>query len=45
VSKGTTARNIRVADPLWIAARAKADAEGTTVTAVCVAALEKYVAK
>jgi hypothetical protein len=39
----TPLRNIRVADELWQAAKARAEAEGTTVTEVIVAALQRYV--
>jgi len=38
-------RAIRVPEPLWQAAKAKAEDEGTTVTAVLLAALRRYVAK
>jgi hypothetical protein len=38
-------RSIRVPDDLWDAALARADEEGTTVTAVIIAALRRYVAK
>jgi hypothetical protein len=38
-------RAIRVHDDLWREARARAEMEGTTVTAVVVAALRKYVGK
>ena len=41
----TPLRNIRVEESLWRAARAKADAQGTTLTAVLVAALKRYVAR
>lgn len=41
----TPARNIRVSDELWSAARTKADREGTTVTAVLVAFLEQWVSE
>lgn len=40
----TPTRNIRISDELWAAARAKADREQTTVTAVVIAALEAWVA-
>lgn len=39
----TPARSVRVADELWRAAKAKAAAEGETVTDVIVRALEEYV--
>lgn len=38
----TPLRNVRVADDLWNAVREKAEAEGTTVTAVVIAALQRY---
>ena len=38
----TPARNIRIDDAVWNAARARAAAEGTTVSSVVVAALEVY---
>ena len=41
----TPLRNIRVADELWSAARAKAASQGTTLTAVIVAFLRRYVAR
>ncbi|MEU2339943.1 YlcI/YnfO family protein [Streptomyces sp. NPDC013172] len=40
----TPVRNIRVPDGLWEAAKAKAKAEGRTLTDVIVAALHRYVA-
>lgn len=39
----TTPRAIRVPDDLWAAALAKAQQEGTTVTAIVLKALERYV--
>lgn len=39
----TPIRNIRVADELWNAAKEKAENEDTTVSAVLLAALERYV--
>lgn len=42
-SKGTAIRNVRVADPLWFAAKAKAEADGVSVSDVVRAALEAYV--
>jgi predicted HicB family RNase H-like nuclease len=39
----TPLRNLRVPDDLWRAAQEKAEREGTTVTAVLVAALTRYV--
>lgn len=41
----TPIRNLRVEDALWEAARAKAEAEGTTLSAVIRAALARYVAR
>ena len=41
--KGTTARNVRVPDDLWDAAKVKAESEGTTVSAVVVERLREYV--
>ena len=38
----TPLRNLRIPDELWDAVRAKAEAEGTTVTAVFIAALQRY---
>lgn len=38
----TPGRNVRVHDDVWAAAQAKAADEGTTVTAIVVAALEQY---
>jgi hypothetical protein len=39
----TPLRAFRVPDAVWFAAKAKAESEGTSVTAVLVAALERYV--
>jgi predicted DNA binding CopG/RHH family protein len=41
----TPLRNIRVPDDLWTAAKQKAAAEGTTLSAVLVACLKRYVGK
>lgn len=41
--RGTTRRSFRVKDELYDRAQAKAAREGTTLTAVIVAALRKYV--
>jgi hypothetical protein len=41
----TPLRNLRVSDDLWRAARAKAEANGTTLTAAIVAFLRRYVAR
>ena len=38
----TMPRSLRIPDDLWHAARAKARAEGTTLTAVVIAALRRY---
>lgn len=44
--KGNTpGRNIRIPTEVWEAAKARADAEGTHVSAVIVTALTKYAAK
>ena len=39
----TPRRSIRVDDEVWNAAKAKADAEGRSVTDVIVAALRRYI--
>lgn len=39
----TRARNVRVPDGLWAAAKAKATAEGRTITDVIVTALHRYI--
>jgi hypothetical protein len=39
----TPGRNVRVADRLWLAAQAKADERGETVSDVVRRALERYV--
>jgi len=39
----TPLRAVRIPDEVWNAARNKSEREGTTVTAVILAALEKYV--
>ena len=41
--RGTTLRNVRVAAPLWLAARASASARGENLSDVIRAALEEYV--
>ena len=41
----TTPRAIRIPDDLWTAALEKAQAEGTTVTAVVLKALERFIKK
>lgn len=41
--RGTTLRNVRVADPLWSAARSVADERGENLSEVIRAALERYV--
>jgi predicted transcriptional regulator len=45
MSKGTPLRNIRVPDELWDAAKAKAEADGRSVSAVLVEALRRYVTR
>lgn len=40
--EATPLRNVRVADVVWEAAKARAAREGTSVSAVVVAALEEY---
>lgn len=42
-SKGTAIRNVRIADSLWFAAKAKAESDGVSVSDVVRAALEAYV--
>jgi hypothetical protein len=39
----TPLRAIRVQDEVWAAAKEKAERDGTTVTAVVLAALQRYV--
>ena len=39
----TPRRTIRIASPLWLAARAKAEARGETLSDVIRRALERYV--
>ena len=39
----TMPRSLRIPEDVWLAAVAKARAEGTTVTAVVVAALKRYI--
>jgi NRPS condensation-like uncharacterized protein len=41
----TMPRSLRIPEDVWGAAVAKAKGEGTTVTAVVVAALRKYLAR
>lgn len=41
--RGTTLRNVRVADPLWLAARAVAASRGESLSDVIRNALERYV--
>lgn len=40
---GTTLRNVRVADPLWLSARAVAEKRDETLSDVIRHALEEYV--
>lgn len=42
-SRGTTARNVRIEDALWAAAKARASERGETVTDVVRRALREYV--
>jgi hypothetical protein len=44
MSKGTMPRAVRIAEPLWKAALAKARDRGETITDVVRRALEEYVA-
>lgn len=44
-TKGTPVRTVRVPDELWEAAKAKAERDETTVGAVLIAALRRYVAR
>lgn len=39
----TPLRNVRIADPLWLAARAVAESRGENLSDVIRAALERYV--
>lgn len=41
--RGTTLRNVRIADPLWTAARAVAEGRGENLSDVIRAALTRYV--
>ena len=41
--RGTTLRNVRVADPLWQAAQAAAESRDENLSDVIRAALERYV--
>jgi predicted HicB family RNase H-like nuclease len=45
MSKGTPARNIRIPDDLWTAAKAKAADKGTTVSELVVEFLTRLVSK
>jgi antitoxin component of RelBE/YafQ-DinJ toxin-antitoxin module len=45
MARGTSLRNIRVADPLWLAARAVAEERGETVSDIVREALEEYVSR
>ena len=45
MARGTPLRNVRVDDDLWQAAKAKAEAEGTTLTAVILEALRRFVGR
>ncbi len=43
MGRGTTIRPIRISDELWEAAKAKAEAEGTNVSAVLREKLREYI--
>lgn len=43
MARGTTIRPVRISDELWDAAKAKAEAEGTNVSAVVREKLHEYV--
>jgi predicted HicB family RNase H-like nuclease len=43
--KGTTIRSVRVPDEVWEAAKARAESEGSSVSAVVQAALRRYVTR
>jgi predicted DNA binding CopG/RHH family protein len=43
MSKGTIHRTVRIDDALWMAAKAKADAEGVNLSEVIREALRAYV--
>jgi len=38
----TPPRTVRIPDPIWNAAKARAEREGTTVTAIILRALTRY---
>jgi hypothetical protein len=42
MSRGTPRRTFRIPDPLWYAAKTRADDEGETLTDVAIRALEDY---
>ncbi len=44
-STHTPARNVRIPDELWDAAKARAELEGTDVSAVIRAALQRFVTR
>lgn len=39
---GTRLRNLRIPDNLWVAMKAKAESEGTTVTQLVIECMERY---
>lgn len=43
MSQGTTHRTVRIEDGLWLAAKAKADAEGVNLSEIIRQALRDYV--
>lgn len=43
MARGTTIRPVRISDDLWVAAKTKAEAEGTNVSAVVREKLREYV--
>lgn len=45
MSRGTTHRTVRIEDGLWVAAKAKAEAEGVNLSDVIREALRVYVSE
>ena len=43
MARGTTLRNIRIGDPLWLSAKEVAEKRGESLSDVIRAALERYV--
>ena len=43
MARGTTLRNVRIADPLWLRAKEVAEGRGESLSDVIRAALERYV--